>query len=80
MCQELICKRFPDVLGRTDTKEQAMTTYFGRLVPHQSGTTIVKYALIATIVSVAIFSTLGSLGSTLFNTTFELALNSQADR
>jgi Flp pilus assembly pilin Flp len=67
-------------LGSTDTKEQALQTPLGRVVSHQSGTTILQYALIASIVSVAIFSTLGTLGSTLFNTTFELALNSQADR
>lgn len=57
-----------------------MKTPFGRLASHQSGTTIMRYALIATLFSVAIFSTLGTLGSTLFNTTFELALNSQAER
>jgi Flp pilus assembly pilin Flp len=57
-----------------------LKTLFGRLMSHQSGTTIVRYALIATFFSVAIFSTLGTLGSTLFNTTFDLALNSQAER
>lgn len=57
-----------------------MKIFFGRLASHESGTTIMRYALIATILSVAIFSTLETLGSTLFNTTFELALNSQAER
>jgi hypothetical protein len=39
-----------------------------------------KFVLIGTLFSVAIFSTLGTLGANLFNTTFELGLYSQAER
>jgi Flp pilus assembly pilin Flp len=57
-----------------------LKTLFGRLVSHQSGTTVMKFVLIGTLFSVAIFSTLGTLGANLFNTTFELGLYSQAER
>jgi Flp pilus assembly pilin Flp len=71
---------FPDVSGSTDTKEQAMKTFYGRFVSDQSVAIGMRYVLIAALVSVAIFTTLESVGSNLINTTFELALNSQADR
>jgi len=58
-------------LGCAGTKEQALKTHFGRFVSDQSGATSMKYALIATVLSVAIFIALGGLGSNLFNTTFE---------
>ncbi len=62
------------------TKEQALKALFGNFVSDRSGATSMKYALIGALVSVAIFITLGSLGSNLLNTTFELALSSQAER
>jgi len=51
-----------------------------RFVSEQSVAIGMRYVLVAAIVSVAIFSTLASTGSNLFNTTYELALNSQAER
>jgi pilus assembly protein Flp/PilA len=60
--------------------ERALKTLFGRFVSDQSGATSMKYGLIAAFLSAAIFIVLGGLGSNLFNTTFDLALNSQAER
>ena len=57
-----------------------MKTLYGRFVSEQWVAIGVKYVLVAAIVSVAIFSALASTGSTLFNTTYELTLNSQAER
>jgi hypothetical protein len=57
-----------------------LKTLYGRFVPEQWVTIGMKYVLIAAIISVAVFSTLASFGSNLFNTTYELALNSQAER
>jgi hypothetical protein len=57
-----------------------LKTLYGRFVSEQWVAIGVKYVLVAAIVSVAIFSALASTGSTLFNTTYELTLNSQAER
>jgi Flp pilus assembly pilin Flp len=57
-----------------------LKTLYSRFASEKSVATGVKYVLVAAIVSVAIFSTLASAGSNLFNTTFELALSSQAER
>ena len=57
-----------------------MKTLYSRFASDQSVAIAMKYVLVAAIVSVAIFSTLASTGSNLFNTTYELALNSQAER
>jgi Flp pilus assembly pilin Flp len=55
-------------------------TLFGRFVSEQWVAIGMNYVLVAAIVSVAIFSALASTGSSLFNTTYELALTSQAER
>jgi Flp pilus assembly pilin Flp len=57
-----------------------LKTLYGRFVSDQSVAIGMKFVLIAALVSVAIFTTLASTGSNLFNTTYELALNSQAER
>ena len=48
-----------------------MKTLFGRFISDQSGAIGMKFALIAALSSVAIFIALGSLGSSLLNTTSE---------
>jgi Flp pilus assembly pilin Flp len=57
-----------------------LKTLYGRFVSEQWVAIGVKYVVVAAIISVAIFSTLASTGSSLFNTTYELALNAQAER
>jgi Flp pilus assembly pilin Flp len=48
-----------------------MKTLLGRFISNQSGAIGMKFALIAVLSSAAIFIALGSLGSSLLNTTFE---------
>jgi hypothetical protein len=57
-----------------------LKTLYGRFIPEQWVAIGMRYVLVAAIISVAVFSTLASIGSNLFNTTYELALNSQAER
>jgi pilus assembly protein Flp/PilA len=80
MCQDLIGMLHEIYRAASTRKEQAMKTLFGRFVSDQSGATGMKQALIAALFSVAIFITLGSLGSNLFNTDYDMAVSSQAER
>jgi Flp pilus assembly pilin Flp len=67
----LVCSASLDVSGSAGTKEHALKTLFGRFISDQSGAIGMKFALIAALSSVAIFIALGSLGSSLLNTTSE---------
>jgi Flp pilus assembly pilin Flp len=57
--------------GSAGTKEQALKTLLGHFISDQSGAVGMKFAVIAVLSSAAIFIALGSLGSSLLNTTFE---------
>jgi hypothetical protein len=52
-----------------------VNTLFG-----EAGAKSMKYALVAAFFSAAVFITLASLGANSSNTTFDLALSTQAER
>ena len=52
-----------------------MTKSFGKFLANQSGATAIEYALIASLVAVAIIGALGLLGTKLMNTFNEVASN-----